>query len=239
MQPLTSLPGFLGTEGKRALVVGGSAAAAWKAELCPAAGASVDVFTVEVSEEISSLGEAPPRGALSIRRRNWEAADFTGAAIAIGGFEDDREAARFADLARAAGVPVNVIDNPALSDFSFGAIVNRSPLVIGVSTDGAAPAFAQAVRAKLEALIPRGFARWAEAARRWRRDVKASGLSFAGRRKFWQIFTAHAVTYPDREPAPSDFDVFLARTREQGAAVDHGSVTLVRARPGAPELLTP
>src|SRR5256886_9049219 len=198
MQPLTSLPGFLGTEGKRALVVGGSAAAAWKAELCPAAGASVDVFTVEVSEEISSLGEAPPRGALSIRRRNWEAADFTGAAIAIGGFEDDREAARFADLARAAGVPVNVIDNPALSDFSFGAIVNRSPLVIGVSTDGAAPAFAQAIRARLEAMIPHGFALWVQAAQQWRQAVQASGLAFGARRRLWQMFAAHAPAPPDR-----------------------------------------
>ena len=63
-------------------------------------------------------------------------------------------------------------------------------------------------------------------------------MSFAGRRKFWQIFTAHAVTHPDREPAPSDFAAFLARTRDQGAAVDHGSVTLVGAGPGDPELLT-
>ena len=64
-----------------------------------------------------------------------------------------------------AGVPVNVIDRPAFCDFAFGAIVNRSPLVIGISTDGAAPVFGQAIRAKIEALIPKGFARWAEAAR--------------------------------------------------------------------------
>ena len=59
-------------------------------------------------------------------------------------------------------MPVNVIDRPAFCDFSFGAIVNRSPLVIGISTDGAAPVFGQAIRAKFEALIPHGFAAWAE-----------------------------------------------------------------------------
>jgi hypothetical protein len=53
--------------------------------------------------------------------------------------------------------------------------------------------------------------------------VKASGLSFAGRR-FWQIFTAHAARI-DREPAPSDFDALLARTRT-GRNHRHGSVTL-------------
>jgi uroporphyrin-III C-methyltransferase/precorrin-2 dehydrogenase/sirohydrochlorin ferrochelatase len=135
-------------------------------------------------------------------------------------------------------VPVNVIDKPAFCDFAFGAIVNRSPLVIGVSTDGAAPVFGQAIRAKLEALIPFGFSRWAEAARRWRTKVQSSGLSFAGRRRFWQIFTAHAVAHPNEEPAPVDFDKFLSETRGEGEAPDRGSVTLVGAGPGDPELLT-
>ena len=135
-------------------------------------------------------------------------------------------------------MPVNVIDKPAFCDFSFGAIVNRSPLVIGISTDGAAPVFAQAIRAKLEALLPKGFADWAAAAARWRGALKLAGLSFAARRKFWQIFTAHAVANPDREPAQADFDSFIAEVKGLGAAVESGSVTLVGAGPGDPELLT-
>ena len=131
-----------------------------------------------------------------------------------------------------------MIDKPEFCDFSFGAIVNRSPLVIGISTDGAAPVFAQAIRAKLETMLPKGFAAWAEAAARWRGDSEASGLSFAGRRKFWQVFTAYAVTDPDRAPAQSDFDSFVAEVQGLGAAVESGSVTLVGAGPGDPELLT-
>ena len=98
--------------------------------------------------------------------------------------------------------------------------------------------FAQAIRAKIEALIPRGFASWAQAARRWRRAVQSQGLSFAARRRFWQIFTAHAVEHPNREPAAADFDAFMALTREASADAAHGSVTLVGAGPGDPELLT-
>ena len=238
MEPLARLPVFFALAGKRVVLAGGTPAAAWKAELLSAAGADVDVLASDLSDEMLAVAADPPQGAIVVHLRGWEAADFAGAAIAVGAFDDDEEAERFASAARKAGVPVNVIDKPAFCDFSFGSIVNRSPLVIGISTDGAAPVFAQAIRAKLEALIPRGFARWAEAARRWRRDVKASGLSFAGRRKFWQIFTAHAVTHPDREPAQSDFAALLAQTRDQGAAVEHGSVTLVGAGPGDPELLT-
>ena len=96
-----------------------------------------------------------------LNRRCWTSEDIKGAAVAIGAFDDDAAAAQFAAGARALGVLVNVIDKPAFCDFAFGAIVNRSPLVIGISTDGAAPVFAQAIRAKLEALLPNGFANWA------------------------------------------------------------------------------
>jgi len=156
----------------------------------------------------------PPRGTIFIHRRAWYVDDIRGSAIAVGACDTDEEAVHFAAAARAAGVPVNVIDKPKFCDFAFGAIVNRSPLVIGISTDGAAPVFAQAIRAKLEALIPLGFARWAAAARRWRRAVQTSGLSFPARRRFWQVFTAQAVTHPDREPLAADFDAYAAAQRD-------------------------
>src|SRR5260221_2383670 len=235
---LARLPVFLALDGKRAAVAGGSSAAAWKAELLPASGAHVDVYAVDACDELLQLAAGPPRGVIVLHRRPWTSEALQGAAVAIGAFEDDAGAAQFAACARACGVPVNVIDKPAFCDFAFGAIVNRSPLVIGISTDGAAPVFAQAIRAKLEALLPNGFANWAAAAARWRSAVKASGLSFSGRRKFWQIFTAHAVGNPESDPTQADFDRFIAEVKGLGAAVENGSVTLVGAGPGDPELLT-
>ncbi len=238
MGPLARLPVFFSLGGKRAMLAGGTAAAAWKAELLSAAGAKVEVFAAEACEEMVQLAAEPPLGAITINRREWTPEDFRDTAVAIGAFEDDDAAAKFAFAARAAGVPVNVIDKPAFCDFSFGAIVNRSPLVIGISTDGAAPVFAQAIRAKLEALLPKGFAAWAAAAGRWRNMLKLSGLSFAARRKFWHVFTANAVANPDHVPSQVDFDNFISEVRGLGQAVENGSVTLVGAGPGDPELLT-
>jgi uroporphyrin-III C-methyltransferase/precorrin-2 dehydrogenase/sirohydrochlorin ferrochelatase len=238
MQPLARLPVFLALEGKRAVVAGGTAAAAWKAELLSACGAEVEVYAAAPCEELLALAGDAPRGPIVIHRRAWTIDDIRGGAVAVGACESDDEAAHFAAAARAAGVPVNVIDKPRFCDFAFGAIVNRSPLVIGISTDGAAPVFGQAIRAKLEALIPRGFAQWAEAARRWRGEVKASGLSFNARRRFWQIFTAHAVAHPDHEPAASDYEALLTAARAERECAEQGSVTLVGAGPGDPELLT-
>jgi uroporphyrin-III C-methyltransferase/precorrin-2 dehydrogenase/sirohydrochlorin ferrochelatase len=238
MGALARLPVFLALEDKRAVLGGGSQAAAWKAELLSAAGARVEVYAQDVSDEMLLMASDPPRGDIVVHRRAWTAEDMFGAAVAVGAFDEDDGAAAFASAARAAGVPVNVIDKPAFCDFSFGAIVNRSPLVIGISTDGAAPVFAQAIRAKLEALLPKGFADWAAAAARWRNAVKASGLSFAGRRKFWQLFTAHAVANPASDPTQDDFERLVAEVQGLGTAVENGSVTLVGAGPGDPELLT-
>ncbi len=230
---LARLPVFFALAGKRAVVAGSNPAAAWKAELLSAAGAQVDVYSAEPCDELLAIVNDPPRGPVTITGRTWRAADLSGATLAVGFLENDEAAAEFARAARASGVPVNVIDKPAFCDFSFGAIVNRSPLVIGISTDGAAPVFAQA-----RELLPRGFSQWAAAAARWRSAVKESGLSFAGRRKFWQLFTAHAVTHPQQTPSQDAVQSFLAQVKGLGRATENGSVTLVGAGPGDPELLT-
>ncbi len=238
IEPLARLPIFLALDGKRAVVAGGSAAAAWKIELLSAAGACVDVYAEEVSDELRAVAGDPPRGPITLHARGWRADDMTNAAIAVGAVEDDAAAGVFADAARAAGVPVNVVDRPAFCDFAFGAIVNRSPLVIGISTDGAAPVFAQAVRAKLETLLPKGFAGWVAAAQAWRATVKTAGLQSAARRKFWELFAARALTHADRTPVQADFDRLMSEVREAGPAVSDGSVTLVQVDSYNPELLT-
>jgi uroporphyrin-III C-methyltransferase / precorrin-2 dehydrogenase / sirohydrochlorin ferrochelatase len=231
---LARLPAFFALENKRAVIAGGTPAATWKAELLSAAGARVEVFAAAPSEEMLALAAAPARGPVILHDQNWAPEDFAGAAIAVADCANDEEATQFAAGARAAGVPVNVIDRPAFCDFSFGAIVNRSPLVIGISTDGASPVFGQAIRAKIEALIPKGFSRWADAARAWRPRVQALALPFRGRRNFWERFTERAVAAPNAAPTDADLDALLAPT----STPNTGSVILVGAGPGDPELLT-
>ena len=232
--PLARLPAFFALEGKRAVVAGGGQAATWKAELLSAAGATVDVFAPDRSESLDALAATPPVGAVIVYKRPWTPVDIVGASLAVAECANDAEAAMFAAAARQAGVPVNVIDRPAFCDFSFGAIVNRSPLVIGISTDGAAPVFGQAIRSKIEALIPTGFARWADAARNLRPRVQALALPFRGRRTFWEKFTDRAIAAPDQAPVDADLEALLKPT----SAPEAGSVALVGAGPGDPELLT-
>ena len=99
--------------------------------------------------------------------------------------------------------------------------------------------FAQAIRAKIEALLPKGFAGWAAAAQRWRAAVKASGLPFRRRRKFWQLFTAHArLSHPQRAVRRRRLRSLHAEVEARGPLSKTVRSLSVGAGPGDPELLT-
>ena len=234
MRDLAVLPVFFALAGKRTVLAGATARAVWKAELLHATGARVDVYAAHPCDEMRELLAQAPR--LTLHERDWAPDDLEGAALALLDTEDDAEAARFKQAARAAGVPMNAIDNPAFCDFQFGAIVERSPLVVGISTHGTAPVFGQAVRARLEALLPETLKLWAQAARAWRERVVPLRLPFHGRRLFWERFSERALDADAAPPSEADFDAFLdAATRPEATA---GRVTLVGAGPGDPDLVT-
>lgn len=236
--PLATLPVFLRLSGKRVVLAGASEGALWKAELIAAAGADVHVFAREVPDGFHRLAAHPPAGAVHLHARAWREADLAGAAIAIADADTAEEAKRFAAAARAAGAACNVIDRPEFCTFQFGSIVNRSPLVIGISTDGAAPVFGQAVRARIEAVLPAGLKEWAEAARDWRPHVQARALGHAARRRFWEMFTRRAMAKPDVLPAASDRAGLLGALDTMKGEAPKGRVSLVGAGPGEAELLT-
>ena len=235
IEPLATLPVFLKLKGKRAVVAGGTPPAVWKAELLAAVGASVQVFASDPCDEMLDLAASLP-GTVALERRDWQPADLDGAAVAIGAFEGGA-GAPFREAARAAGVPVNVIDVPPLCDFQFGTIISRSPLAIGISTDGAAPVFGQALRARIEALLPAEIGAWAQAAKDWRGPLQERRLGFAARRRFWERFADMALEGGDRAPAEAD------RLACMDAAVETektrtGRIILVGAGPGDAEHVT-
>ena len=231
--PLAVLPVFFDLIGKRAVVVGGSAAAAWKAELLAAAGASVDVFAPEPGEDMLRVTAS---SSVRLVARPWREDDLA-AAIAVADLPDEREAARFKVAAKAAGAAANVIDQPAFCDFQFGVVVERSPLVVGISTAGAAPALAQAARIRIEAVLPQGLRDWAARAASWRPLLKARKLDAATRRTFWSRFAARAFADDKNPPGDDALENLLAATQTDAGRVQ-GSVVLVGAGPGDPDLLT-
>jgi len=229
--PLPNLPLFHKIEGRKAVVAGGSAGAVWKAELIAAAGAKVLVLAGEAADLFHEI--AGP--SVTVLARAWEPADLAGAALAVGDFANREEALRFAAAARAAGAPVNIIDQTELCDMQFGTIVNRAPVVLAISTDGAAPMLGQSIRARIESVLPLGLSAWAKAAHEWRPGLKRRLASFADRRRFWGGFVERAWANIERGPNEADREALLGGA---ASAPRTGKVYLVGAGPGDPELLT-
>lgn len=225
--PLSVLPVFFDLKGKRVVVIGGEEPATWKIELLAASGPQVEVYAETVCEELQALAAASTH--ITLNRRRWTADDLEGAALAVADIAADEDAESFVDAARIKGVPYNVIDRPEFCQFQFGAIVNRSPVVIGISTSGAAPILGQAIRRRIETLLPPTLAHWAALAARLRETVTAHFAAGAPRRHFWEQLAEKAFG-----PTPPQ-----AADAEVGSAVAFGGkVTLVGAGPGEAELLT-
>lgn len=239
MADLSVLPVFFALAGKRVVVAGGTDAAAWKAELLAATGAEVHIYAApdEVEEELPRLLAADEDGRLIHHADAWTAECLDGAALAVADATDDEEAEALVEAARQAGVPINVIDKPAFCQFQFGSIVNRSPAVIGISTAGAAPILGQAIRRRIEALLPPSLAEWAKLAARLRDRLYETLAAGAPRRAFWERFVDRAF---GTAPGPDADETLLAEAASIrfGNEAGRGRVTLVGAGPGDAELLT-
>jgi uroporphyrin-III C-methyltransferase / precorrin-2 dehydrogenase / sirohydrochlorin ferrochelatase len=235
---IAKLPVFFDLKDKRAVLAGGSAGAAWKAELLAAAGARVDIYAHEMSDDMQALiARGAADGSLTLHARPWSINIFQGAAIAVGDFEDQAEAKAFRCAAKAAGVPVNTVDKPETCDFLFGSIVNRSPVVIGISTDGAAPILGQAVRRRVEMLLPANLADWADRARQIRDRVMERLAMGPQRRRFWEAFADRAFGGNAASGSDAQLEALIEDVRA-GVETSGGRVTLVGAGPGDAELLT-
>lgn len=236
---LSVLPVFLDLGGKRAVVAGGSDAAHWKAELLAAAGAEVHVYARrgELCDQLRLFLERErPSDRLVHQDRAWGEDVFEGAAIAVADASSEEEARSFNRAAIDAGVLVNVIDRPEFCQFQFGSIVNRSPVVIGISTAGAAPILAQAIRRRIEALLPASLAAWAGWARAMRASIQDRLRAGAPRRAFWEHFVDRAFSRQF-----SDGDAHDLLLDADGIALDvdqaKGQVTVIGVS-GDADLLT-
>jgi uroporphyrin-III C-methyltransferase/precorrin-2 dehydrogenase/sirohydrochlorin ferrochelatase len=158
------------------------------------------------------------------------------AAFAAGAPEEDLRA--LSDAARALGLPVNVVDRPELCSFITGAIVDRDPVTIGISTGGAAPVLARLLRQRIETVLPPGLARLGALAERFKERARRALPETGARRRFWE----RALTGPEADLALAGHaaaaEAAVAAALEQADAAPRGFVHLVGAGPGAADLLT-
>ncbi len=230
------LPIFLDLRERHCLVVGGSETAARKAELLLRAGARVDVVAPVLHEGFERL----PHAERVTRVADAFSPDQLDGKDAVIVVEDDKAAAKaVADAARARHIPVNVADKPALCSFILPSIIDRSPIMVAVSSGGESPVLARMLRARLETLIPAAYGRLSALASRYKDRVRAA-IKPEQRRAFWEKVFLSPVAEMVFSGRDADAEKQLQDMIQDSAAHDisRGEVYLVGAGPGNPDLLT-
>jgi uroporphyrin-III C-methyltransferase / precorrin-2 dehydrogenase / sirohydrochlorin ferrochelatase len=233
------LPIFLELRERPAVVVGGGVVAARRAEVLIKAGARVTTFATALSDDFRGLLDAPN---FRHEARNPEPADFEGVALCFVATEDERLSADARAAAKTGGALVNVADRPRLCDFIMPSIVDRSPLVIAISTGGASPILGRMLKARLESLIPAAYGRLARLTGGFRLAVAKAIPSPIMRRRFWEAVLdgpigERALSGDDRA-AQAELARAIERAAAESAEAPRGEVFLVGAGPGDPDLLT-
>ena len=229
------LPLFLKLKGKPCLIVGGGTVALRKAELLLRAGAQVTALAPDFHPEFELMAHER----LTLKRKAFAPEDLDDFALVIAATADPQLNRTVAACARQRKVLINVADCPQECDFILPALVDRSPVIIAVSSGGRAPVLARLLKSRLESLIPANFGSLAELAGRFRAQVKKTLGHPSLRRKFWeQALTGAAgeLMLAGREAAAEAAMREALSTFAQQKPT--GYVALVGAGPGDPELLT-
>jgi len=147
---------------------------------------SLPVFLRLTGRPVILLGDgdtAEAKRRLLLRAGAVIVGETASAALAIVAIEDETEAQAAVARLKARGILVNAVDRPALCDFTLPAIVDRDPLLIAIGTGGASAGLAKALRQRIEALLPAGLGRLAEALHAARPHIRARFPEAAGRRR--------------------------------------------------------
>ena len=227
-------PLFLDLQDAPVLIVGGGEVAARKIALLREAGATITVVAPDISTSIETRVVA----GMDWIPRPFEASDVSGMRLVIAATDDREVNAEVAQAASSANVPVNVVDDATLSTFIMPAIVDRSPLVVAISSGGAAPMLATRIRARIEASLDESTGRLAQFADRWRMNMRAGLPGLAARRRFYDWLLDGPVAAAVRAGREADADRLVERELAKGANTPIGKVMLVGAGPGDPGLLT-
>lgn len=229
------LPLFHRIERLPVLLVGGGEVALRKARLLVSAGASVRVITLKLHPELQHL-LAESGGSYQLRA--WQDGDCNGYALVVAATENQALNSQVAAEAKKLNVPVNVVDSPGLSSVIFPAIVDRSPLVVAVSSGGHAPVLTRLVRAKIETVLPSAYGKLANLAQKYRETVKQKLGSLQQRRVFWEEALQGTIAEQVFSGNQQQAEQLLEHKLAAGTHTVSGEVYLVGAGPGDPDLLT-
>ena len=231
------LPVFMNVRSQPCLVVGAGEIASRKIQLLLNAEASIEVVAPKACAAVEAM---IAEGKISWTKRNFEDADIQHKRLVISATNRAEVNEHVSALANQYNLPVNVVDAPNLCSFIVPSIIDRSPIVVAVSSGGSSPVLARLLRARLETMIPATYGRLAQLVDGFRSRVKEKFSSTLERRRFWEIILQGPVAELMFAGQEKQAKSYLEKAVSEGEALieGQGEVYLVGAGPGDPDLLT-
>ncbi len=229
------LPIFIDITQKPCLVVGGGDIAYRKINLLLKANAQVSCVAQACCNGVTQLAK---NNTITVIEKAFEPSDIKSQVLIVSATNDRALNAQVSDLAKNANIPVNVVDSPDLCTFIMPSIVDRSPIVIAISSAGKAPVLARLIRAKLESTIPNAYGKLAELAGSFRAQVKAKFNNIEDRRYFWEKAFSGVVAEKVFSGKTDEAKLDLQTQLDKSTDSEMGEVYLVGGGPGDPDLLT-
>ncbi|MFT6985876.1 MAG: uroporphyrin-III C-methyltransferase/precorrin-2 dehydrogenase/sirohydrochlorin ferrochelatase [Psychromonas sp.] len=228
------LPIFAKLENRPCLVVGGGEIALRKVNLLLKAGADVTVCAPQFHDQLLEKAEAKQ---LKTVQHHFTADLLIGKWLVIAATDQKLVNKQVADAANELQLLVNVVDAPQLSSFIMPSIVDRSPIIVAISSGGNAPVLARLIRERLETLLPMHLGRLAAISGEFRHRVKKVIKNVSLRRRYWEKLFANGRLGALLEKGQTDNAIKLMESSLTEDIVS-GEVALVGAGPGDPSLLT-
>ncbi len=230
-------PAFLILKDKSCLLVGGGSVASRKADSLLAAGARLTVVAPELDQKLKQYADS---GQITHRDGRFLAEDVNGHWLVVNATGDAQVSNEVFNAANNAGVFCNSVDDQSRCSYVSPAIIDRSPVVVAVSSGGTAPLLARKIRAQIETILPARLGQLAALASAWRDRVKDRINNLPGRRRFWEQVFDGAIfddVLAGRMQSAKRNIATLLETATQSPQ-DEGEAWLVGAGPGDPGLLT-
>ena len=234
---MESFPLFLKLHDRSCLVVGGGAVAARKTRQLLACGANVLLVAQEID---SSLTKLKQKNQIQHRQQQYDASCLDNIELVIAATNDEQLNNEIATEAKVRHILVNVVDNPESGSFIMPSVIDRSPVIVAISTGGASPVLARLLRARLETLIPSSYGKLANLIGRFRDKVKQRFPEIQQRRRFWEHVLQGSVAEMLYAGQDKNALSLLEKQLENESLYieSNGEVYLVGGGPGDPDLLT-
>ena len=233
---MQALPIFFNIKNRHCIVIGGGDIAVRKVTMLLKADAAVTLFSPEICHELQTLVDAKK---IKYVQANYEQNQLEGACLVVAATDDHAVNEAVSVAAKARSIPVNVVDAPDLCTFTMGSIIDRSPVVIAVSSEGNAPVLARYIRTKIETMLPASYGRIAAIAGEFRDQVKAKFATTQARRRFWEgVLQGPMVERVLSGQEQAARELLQNLINDADSASKKGEVFLVGGGPGDPDLLT-